>query len=261
MDCKEVDRLLPYYITDELDEEVAIEMDLHTRYCPHCQALYLQEQEVRKVLQSLRHEVVATPGHLRAGIMEGLDEIDRQNKPSLWMLPSFRLAASMATSVVVAIFAIFMWASNQQYQSNDSSQGLMADAISRHARLLPLEVKSPDLQKIRSWFDGKVDFALPEIPLKPMAAQVVGARLSNVRDHQAAQVSLASNDGHRFTLLVYEYPKSISTNAVPRRIGDKTFYLAHQRGYNMVMWKKRDIMYTLIGQDSPERMMDMVSMK
>jgi len=259
MDCKEVDRLLPYYITDELDEEVAIEMDLHTRYCPHCQELYLQEQEVRKVLQSLRHEVVDTPGHLRAGIMEGLDEIDRQNRPSLWTLPSFRLAASMATSVAVALFAIFMWAGNQQ--SLDPSQGLMSDAISRHARLLPLEVKTPDVQKIRTWFDGKVDFALPDIPLKPLSAQVVGARLSNVRDHQAAQVSLATQDGRRYTLLVYEYPKKISAQAVPRKVGDMTFYLAHQRGYNMVMWKKRDIMYTLIGQDSTDRMIDMVSMK
>ena len=257
MNCKDVESLLPYLLTDELDEDTRIEVDLHTRYCPHCSALHKDQLLLRQAVQVLKTSTPAMPASLPASIRMGLDRVDAARRPSVWGLPAFRVGLSAAFTVAVALAGFLFYHTGLP---TDALTPLLTDAVSRHAHLMPLEVKSGDPNTVRSWFDGKVDFALPAIPVSMQQAPIMGARLSNVRDRQAAQMEFKAPDGNRYTLFVFTPPGGFTTAALPvLNVQGRTFYQLQQKGFNTLVWQQQGLLYTLVGQSPVEHMVKLVS--
>ena len=127
----------------------------------------------------------------------------------------------------------------------------------RFQRRLPLEVTMHRHEQVEQWFDDKLDWRVP-VPRLPNAL-LTGARLSNVREHEAA-------------LIMYEAPAQGSSPA--RRMGLFVMDDARQtlparawpdvqvhevRGYNVASWRTGDLVYELVSDLDAEELRNMLT--
>jgi anti-sigma factor (TIGR02949 family) len=130
-----------------------------------------------------------------------------------------------------------------------------ADAISWNRRALPVEVTGGD-DKVRAWFHDKVDFAVHP-PRLPNAA-LVGARLANIRDRQAAYL-VYDVRGAKVSVFVFD-PGGMPLEARSRReIGNHEIYLDGERGYHVALYRDRGVGYAIASDLDEDQMIGLVS--
>jgi anti-sigma factor RsiW len=139
---------------------------------------------------------------------------------------------------------------------------MLVDAVDKHARALPLEIQptSAGSNDVESWFQGKVDFRVRAPRFNsPQAARLVGARLANVRDRQAAYLVYGGDDpARRTTLLVF--PGELALPDGRRTtVGNREVVMANERGYNVALWQNRGIVYSLVSDLDERDMLQLVS--
>ncbi|MFN7134303.1 MAG: anti-sigma factor, partial [Myxococcales bacterium] len=137
------------------------------------------------------------------------------------------------------------------------TQPFIAAAVAHHQRELPLEVTEAQLPAIQTWFKGKVDFAPTRIPALSNVS-LLGARLSNITDRQAAYVAWGAPGGRgRVSLFVFDAPELEVRS--DHRVKDREVLIANQQGYNVAMWKDNEIAYSLVSDLSEEDILRLVS--
>jgi anti-sigma factor RsiW len=126
---------------------------------------------------------------------------------------------------------------------------IVRESLSWHRRQVPIEVTGPDSQRINHWFKGKVDFRVkaPRFDRRGLRdVNLLGARLSNVRDRQAAYV-VYEVDGSKVSVLIFdrngERPRPVM------RAAERGFYNAG--GYNVAVVEQQGVTYS-ITSDLPQ---------
>ena len=241
-ECHELSPMLVPYVDGEYEAADKLEIEAHLGECPTCAATVAGERALRARLRTAT--AVRAPEALRGRIQLA---VKRERR---WGL--FRAAVRPEIVAAVAACAgVAAWFSTRYLLAP-----ILDDTISHHSRNLPVEV-SGDAQHVQSWFAGKVDFnvRLPHLE----HASLSGARLSHVRDHNAAYVVYDGPRAHRVSLFVYDDPQATLNMLGGRRahIADRDVVLANQRGYNVAMWHDDEIVYSLVS-DLEER--DIVSL-
>ncbi len=258
--CNDVEKLLPYLLKGELDGEELAEARLHVSFCPSCKAAYERELELSDLIKSVRAKEEPAPKRLETKIVKRIAALEKEERPSPIFGAAWRVAASAAASVAIVHFAMFI--SNDKGSSRDETEALFSEASLRHAKSRPLEIKTEDPQSVLSWFDGKVDFGLPQIPVQNAAIKIEGGRLTHVKNHQAAQIVFRSPMGSRMSLLVYENQgKFKPAEAKSVNMKGKNYYISRAHGFNVVTWKDEDLLYTLVGQEQPDSLINFVGIR
>jgi anti-sigma factor RsiW len=120
-----------------------------------------------------------------------------------------------------------------------------------------MEVEGADPSVAASWFRGKVDFPVRVPRLDLQNASFDGARLSHVRDHQAAHM-VYTVDGHRVTLMIF------STDDIAIRGGDlvhvegRDVVLGRRKGFNVAVMLDGDMAYAFSSDLPRGRLLDIV---
>ena len=109
-----------------------------------------------------------------------------------------------------------------------------------------------------SWFRGKVDFPVQASRLGLKQASFQGARLSNVREHQAAHMTYMV-DGHRVTLMIFNRQRTILKGGRQVSVKGKDVLLGTRNGFNVAVLLDGDIAYALSSDLSQERLLSLVS--
>lgn len=135
---------------------------------------------------------------------------------------------------------------------------VVEESIHRHQRNLPMEVVGPDGQHVSSWFRGKVDVPVQAPRWRPVGADLLGGRISHVRDRQAAHL-VYSVRGQKVSVLVFD-PSDLPMHLRRvQRVGNHDVYLHRQAGYNVALYRQGNVGYA-ITSDLPEpEMMQLVS--
>jgi anti-sigma factor (TIGR02949 family) len=236
MTCAELETFLYPYLDGEFDAHEQLEFERHLAGCPACAQKMHSEMGFLGVMRRTS-QVAATakaPDSLRENIQGGLHRERHRAVMTSW----FKLSAAAAVALVAA--------SGTYYYSYRplSRVAFIDEAARQHAKGWPMEIQQPSPELFEAWFADKLSHrvAVPQLP----NATVAGARLSNVHDKEAAYisynaVSYAGSPPRRIGLFVFDDTKGeVAASPLP------SLELDSSHGYNVALWRDRDIVYELV---------------
>jgi anti-sigma factor (TIGR02949 family) len=246
MTCLDLDSVVYPYLDGELEEGDRKAFEDHLGTCSRCAGRVGDEAAFHGALRrSVRVQRDAAPEALRAMLHVGIAREHRRVQFVSW--------ARWGGAALLAAAASAAW-----LELRPPPPDLMGDdAAARFSRRLPLEVTVHKHEQLETWFDDKLDWRVP-IPRLPNA-QLAGARLSNLREHEAAYID-------------YEAP---STNGTPARhmglfiMDDANQVLSARawpdvqvhsvRGFNVASWRTGDLVYELVSDLDADELRSMLA--
>ncbi|RMG44548.1 MAG: anti-sigma factor [Acidobacteria bacterium] len=187
----------------------------------------------QKAPASLRERILARIAGERA-----LSPMPSSETPS-WPTWAPVLAAAM---LLVASMTILLLRPANRITPRRLAPILIAD----HRETVPdrMQIVTPDRQALLDWFQQRVDFAF-RLPAT-RAAELIGGRLCHLQGRRAALI--AYRHAHqRVSLYVFdgrdvEWPEKRLASIDGRR-----FLVSAERGYNLILWRDRGLVYGLVG--------------
>jgi anti-sigma factor RsiW len=238
MDCSELERLLPAYADGEFIEGDRALVDDHLAACEHCRAEVAAQAEFRAFLKAKAGEPAHAPDLLRARIRRDVAVESTRRQAG-------RFAAYLGVAAGIAAVASggYVLAGAPEDSAPDS---MIADAVEKHARRLPVEV-TPANGDVGGWFRDKVGFHLQVPRFRAAGApRLVGARLANVREREAAYLVYGDDPARRMTLLVYPGDGLAMPDGPRRTVNGHDVVMANRKGYNVAIWSEKGVVYSLV---------------
>ena len=236
MNCIDLDPLIYPYLDGELDETERGHLESHAAACAACRSRLSREAAFQGALRrsvQLRTRAPA-PEALRALLRAGIRRENRRVQMLSWARWG-GLALAAATAGVVYL----------ETRPGHREQ-LLEDATARYQRRLPFEVTTASRADVERWVGDQMStrVALPHVP----GATIAGARLSNLREHDAAYVvyqlppSEQRREEARLGLFVVEDPeREISSVSAWPQIG-----VRNVRGFSVASWRSGGLVYELV---------------
>ena len=232
MTCQELDRLLYPYLDGEFQPEERLDVETHLSACADCAQRVEAERKFRR---AVRHSVQASraPASLREGIQLGLRRQQRRTQHLQW------LRMSAAALVVVAVGGGWITIRPEERLR------FVEDAAKRHVKKLPFEISNAPPEHVEAWFDDKLDHRVPVPRLS--RAQVIGARISNVKDRPAAYITYETDPeqegqaGRHIGVFVFDdVGRELDVEALP------ALQVNTSQGLNVAIWRDEEIVYELV---------------
>lgn len=252
MDCSEIERLLPAFADGEfVDGDRALVED-HLASCERCRAEVAAQAEFRAFLQAkVGRPARPAPDLLRARIRRDLAVESTRRQAG-------RFVAYLGVAAGIAAVA------SGGYILADGPGGLepdamLVDAVEKHARRLPVEV-TPASGDVGGWFRDKVGFPVRVPRFRAEGApRLVGARLANVREREAAYLVYGDDPARRMTLIVYPGDGLALPDGPRRQVNGHEVVMANRKGYNVAMWSQRGVVYSLVSDLDESDVLRLVS--
>ncbi len=243
MSCTHQKKYLDAYVDGELEPGLMLDIERHLEACEGCQALVLIKRKLKSGISKLGD--IRAPDHLRQQIM-GL---------SSRRLTPWRIAVAVAVPLAAAA-SLLLVLGTVGSAPEEPLDNVLQDVVSRHAHELPMEVQG-DPSQAASWFRGKVDFPVRAPHLNVKKASFQGARLSNVREHQAAHMAYTV-DGHRVTLMIFNRQNTVLSGGRHVSVGGRDVLVGRRNGFNVAVVLDGDMAYALSSDLSRDRLLSLV---
>ncbi|HEX9291338.1 MAG TPA: zf-HC2 domain-containing protein [Anaeromyxobacteraceae bacterium] len=243
MNCAELARSIDAYLDGELAAREQGEADEHLAGCERCRRLAELEGKTRAALRASLQAAMG-PGSGAGAAPQALRErihlsLVHDRKP-LWrrLLAPVPIAALAACAAgVLLVFA-----------THGGSDPLVDEAVRKHTRDLPLEVTAaavgPD--SVARWFAGKLDFNAAPLRFRNGDVHLVGARLSHIQDRPAAYVRYDLPRGHLGLFILDDPERRFGEIGRVVQAGPATVRLINSRGFNVAVWRRNEIVYSLV---------------
>jgi anti-sigma factor RsiW len=236
MTCQELDPLIYPYLDGELDEAERGHLESHAASCAGCRARLSREAAFQGALRrsaQMRTRAPA-PEALRAMLRAGIRRESRRVQMLSWARWG-GLAIAAATAGVIYL----------DLRPGHREQ-LLEDAAARYQRRLPFEVTTANRADVERWVGDQMS---TRVPLPHVAgATIAGARLSNLREHEAAYVVYelprAQQRGldRRLGLFILDDPgREIPSIAAWPQVGVRSV-----RGFSVASWRSGGLVYELV---------------
>lgn len=236
MTCPELDPLIYPYLDGELDETERGLLETHAAACAACRGRLSREAAFQGALRrsvQLRTRGPA-PEALRELLRSGIRRENRRVQMLSW--------ARWGTAALVAATASAVWL---ELRPGHREQ-ILEDAALHHQRRLPFELTQASPADVERWFGDQMSVRVP-LPHLP-GATIAGARLSNLREHDAAYVvyqlpsSEPRGDDRRLGLFVLQdSQQEIPSVAVWPQVGVRSV-----RGFSVASWRSGGLVYELV---------------
>jgi anti-sigma factor (TIGR02949 family) len=246
VDCREFSSFFQLYVDKELDKEEETALLQHLAGCSSCQVLADYEQRFVNAIRARIPKVVAPP-HLKAKIITAM-ETTKENR-----FFSRRLVLSSVPALIVILLIIpFTWTVTSGFSS------LADEAVKKHSYASPMEFSNSDSDQVENWFREKVDFnvAIPKFTRRKV--DLIGARLSQLAKSRAALVRYRRGM-HNFSLFVVTDPGGSLGGNQCQKVKTKEFCITELKGYTVIQWRSRGLAYSLVGDEAPQDMIDVLS--
>jgi anti-sigma factor (TIGR02949 family) len=249
MDCSEAERSLDPWIDGELSPADARDLQLHLDGCPRCREAADRQAEDRRALRRcLRGAHACAPPELRLRIVRAL-EAERRPwwRRALTPVPLGAMAACCAGMALVLVLRA-------------GADPLADEAVTRHVRDLPLEITAASVgpESIPAWFSGKLDFNPRPPRFAEPEVRLVGARLSHIHDHPAAYIRYELPRGRLGLFILEDREHRFGEHGRTVRIGPHEFRVLNARGYNIAVWRRNEIVYSLVSDLDEEQLAQLV---
>lgn len=276
--CRLVRRHIDAHVDGELDTSVQVQFESHLANCPVCREHAALCRTIKRAVKEQLGSAVA-PERLRTRVLTALqsatptrptDVGPASREPAarsgwrlqVWMLPArYAVPAAAAAALAIALSA----RTDGDTDPNAVAAGaapLLEDVVRRHASEHPPEVAGPPQQVVR-WFRGKLEFPVRPVEFPQQPARFVGARLSNVRDRDAAAFYYDVR-GHRVTVVVFEPPQRSLERAFGRgvervNVHGRQLYYRQVRGYPVPVLEHEGLTYAFTGDLDRQSMIQLAA--
>ncbi len=255
MDCQEMQRSLEPYVDGEFDDRELVEANRHIASCLRCRELVEKHGRVRSLLRAKLREAMGAgsgagcaPEGLRRRITEALAH---QRRPAWRRMLSPVPAATMAACAAGVL--VVLW-------SHASTDPLIEEAVRKHARDLPLELStlivSPDA--IPGLLAPRLDFNARPPEFKAKGVRLVGARVAHLKDRSAAYMRYELPRGHAGLFIVDDPDRRIGETGRAVQLGPATIRMINSRGYNVAVWRRDEIVYSLVSDLGEDDLVQLV---
>ncbi len=231
MDCQTADEALDAILDGEAPLETRCEVLAHLEACIACREEWAYRQLLRR---AIRHggDAVDTPPDLWERIGTRLDTMEHRR------LGRQRRRALLAGSTLAVAVLIGMLFSSWPLRSPASP--FMAESVDNYIRYLlsnaPYDLQTRDADRVRQWFQGRLDFAVEPPDLSAEGYQLLGTRVGYFLDRVVAEVGY-QRDGHRLSLFMTR-GKGIEALVGQRMaLGGREFFATSSKGYTVVAWR------------------------
>lgn len=248
MKCPEVEHLADLNLDGEVEGPERAEFEAHLAACPPCRRTFQGRAHVQSCIKERLQTAADVPAseNLRAQVCQKLRVADHTAPTRL----PFRRA--LPATLAVGTLFILSW-SLAKRPSLDPEE-----PVAHHSRNLPPEVRNTSGDEVDRLFERNLRYPV-RVPRFRRAGQrrgdvqLVGARLSNIANRDAAYV-MYDDHGARISLFAvpsdgrFEMPETFSrrvVHGIPVRIGE-------HRGYNVVAWEQGKLMYALVSSVDPD---------
>ena len=246
--CQDVARLALPLLDGELgpeDRDLAL---CHLDTCTPCRDTLAAEVACRREVRAGLSRPTAPPG-LRRRVLKTLDDFD-----AVAIAPQ-RRRSRLLVGVAAATFLVAASAGFLIREGRATPAEVVGDAIRVHERNLPIEVQGAE-DEVQAWMVGKVPVPVRPPRLRHPSASFVGARLSHLRDRDAAQLIYRIGPS-QMTVHVFD-AAGIAPPATRRRsVGQREIWSASERGYHVVFVRERGVGYAFtsdLGEDDLVRL-------
>ncbi len=272
--CSILRRHADAVVDGEVDPATQIEFDQHLAECGPCRLhLAFSRSFKERVKEAMLDDAPLAPPDLAVRIRAALDAEDARRAAARGETaigaaetrPPFGLAgvrlvpvkARYAVPAAAAAVALAVIAAREGGNPIDGEARLDAsvsplngpnyleEVVERHAREYPAEVSGPPTQ-VASWFRGKLEFPVRPMEFASPDAQLVGARISNVRDREAAAFYYNVR-GRRVTVMVFHPPAPIPGVVRQTQVSGRGIYYGHARGYTVPVVEHEGLTYAIAG--------------
>lgn len=243
MDCGELERAIDAYLDGEFDARERAEADAHLAKCERCRALADTQARIRSAIRARLREAMAPPataGRAPAALRTRIEDALAQSRRPLWRralspLPLGALAACAAGVLVVLL-------------THGGGDPLVEEVVRNHHRGLPLEVIAASVGEasIPAWFADKLDFNPAPPRFRADGVHVLGARLSHLRERDAAYIRYELPRGQAGLFIVDDPGRRFGETGREVRLGPQVVRVLNARGYNVAVWRENEIVYSLV---------------
>jgi len=229
----------------QLVQAELIEAEAHLAGCLACQGFFAAELRWKRLLKAKLPPEKA-PASLREKVLFLIaQERGQSTRGEYWIraIKRRRLGPGLIGLLLAAMLVGGLWLNGRR--ARVASRQFAPILIDDHAHSLPgaTEIASSDPRVVQSWFQGRVDFAFMLPPTRQ--ASLLGGRLCNLQGRRAALI-FYQHPQSRLSLFIFdgsdiELPEK---QLVP--LDGKRCLIESQKGYNVVQWKERGLLYGLV---------------
>ena len=226
--CNDLRPLLRDAARGLLDAQRAALVSAHLQTCAACRALSDEEHALDQLLEEKlpqRPASLALKRRLEARLppVAPPPRASRARRAALLALP---LAACAALLLLVR-------------PRLDGRDPLVTEAIADHLRVVyreqPVDVESGGPHRVKPWFTGRLDFAVPQVYGGDQEFTLVGGAVALFQDRKAALL-VYKRQLHTISLFVFP-AEGLTLPGEPR--------LRQSRGFSVVLWRQGDLGYAL----------------
>lgn len=233
MSCQEMEKYFDAFVDGELQAGALLELQAHLSGCSSCTAQVGLKRHMKAEIKKLGD--VEAPPHLRARVLRLASGRARRNR--------IAALAALPVAAAAALVLVLSWPTGPVSQTEPLAE-VLDDVVQKHSRDLPMEITNRDPAAAAHWFQGKVDFPVRPSSLGLEPASFGGARLSNVRSHQAAHMTYAV-DGHRVSLIIFNPQRVDISGGEIVQLDARQALVGRRNGFNVVILLDNDMAYAL----------------
>jgi anti-sigma factor RsiW len=246
MTCDDVRTRLLDYQRGRLPLPAQAEVRTHLDACADCARAEAVEQELTSVLE---HRLPQHPASLALKRRLGAEWSAGGAERSWWGRWQPVLVPALAVMSVVLVVASLVYFERATSRMATEQASLVAEAVNDHLRVLssqhPLDIESGGFHQVKPWFEGRLDFA-PVVAFEGDAEfPLRGGAVGYFRDRKAA-VFVYARRLHPISLLVFRAEGLAWPTRELTRIGSVEAYTTAERGFNVIMWRTRELGYALV---------------
>ena len=246
MTCDEARMMLQIFLDGELDAAESQRVERHIGSCRDCSRLADYHARFKQAMRA-RLARVEAPDGLREEITRLL------SSPSGWnSRPAKLLWGTVPVAAAVVAVVAFTWTVTSAFTP------MVEEVVKQHSRGPRVEMAATDASAVEDWYRRKVDFhvALPRFSNRRIS--LMGAGLSRLARHRAALVSYSAGN-RKYSLFVTDAPEVRPPANLCQRIRRHKLCLTEKKGYTVVMWRSRGLLYTMVGDAPATEMVELVS--
>lgn len=176
---------------------------------------------------------------------------------------SFPLGRLIGAGLAMSAIGALSWTAG-----NDETS-MLEETVARHSSNLPPEVRArsldedPEDPEVHRFLERNLRYpvAVPHLGRSDLPVRLIGARLSNISDRDAAYM-MYDHRGAKVSLFAVPAPNRTLESAKGferRAVGGRVLLVGQRRGYNVVSWRDRDLMYSLVSDVDPGELVQLVS--
>jgi anti-sigma factor RsiW len=220
----------------------------HLAACAACARAEAVERELTALLDERLPQHPA-PLALKRRLRARWSAADTERGWARWARWRRALAPALAVVAAIVVAVPLIYAERRASRAAAERAALVAEAVNDHLRVLtsqrPLEIESGGLHEVKPWFEGRLDFA-PVVTFEGDAEfPLRGGAVGYFRDRKAA-VFVYARRLHPISLFVFRADGLTWPDRHLTRIGAAGAYVASERGFNVVMWRRGSLGYALV---------------